>query len=203
MNIFASSFDPVESAIALDDRRLIKMVLESAQLMSTAVRVVDGNYTADKLGLYKATHANHPCSVWARSNVNAYVWLGEHADALVAEYGRRFKKVHASKNIIVACNIHWGFGAFPIGCQYNSLTLPNCARNKSLDLDFTHLPVHDAYKAYLNARWDMDKRPPTWTNAEPPSWRKSACLVSSLEPLSELAPSGPGTTKESLDSNVV
>lgn len=203
MNIFASSQCPVESAVALDDKRLIKMILESAQILSTAVRIVDGDTYADRYGLYKKTHANHPCSVWVRENVNSYVWLGMHADALVAEYFRRFEKVHASRAIITSCNIHWGFGTFPIGDRFEDLKLPNCAKNSSLGLDFTHLPVHDAYKAYLNSRWDTDKRSPTWTKSEAPTWRKPTCLLSSLESPSALQANGPGITKESLDSNVI
>jgi len=62
MNIFVVSPDTMECAKALDDLRLNKMIIETAQLLSTAMRVQ--GYTGNDI--YKSTHVNHPCAVWAR-----------------------------------------------------------------------------------------------------------------------------------------
>ena len=64
MNIFVISQNPDECAQALDDLRLNKMILETAQLLSTAIRF--HGYTGNLA--YKATHINHPCSIWARTS---------------------------------------------------------------------------------------------------------------------------------------
>jgi len=66
MNIFVTDPSFYKSAIALDDRRLIKMILETAQLLSGAVRLKSVFVPSI---LYKLTHENHPCAIWARENI--------------------------------------------------------------------------------------------------------------------------------------
>lgn len=85
MNIFLTSFNPKEAASHLDDLRLNKMILETAQLLSSAYRHLFGD---DEL-LYKDTHLNHPCSIWARKNIDSYSWLVEYFDALAKEKIKR------------------------------------------------------------------------------------------------------------------
>lgn len=92
MNIFVTSLDPVACAQALDDRRLVKMVLETAQLLSTVHRWYG---TAIKDDVYKATHVNHPCSVWLRLSRGNYDWLLRHFQALLEEYTYRYNKKHS------------------------------------------------------------------------------------------------------------
>ena len=66
MNIFYLHKDPKTCAEMHCDKHVVKMVLEYAQLLSTAHRVLDGDEWADKAQLYKATHKNHPSAIWAR-----------------------------------------------------------------------------------------------------------------------------------------
>ena len=56
------------------DKHNVKMILESAQILSTAHRVLDGAEYADKFGLYKVAHKNHPSTVWTRSSHKNYLW---------------------------------------------------------------------------------------------------------------------------------
>ena len=63
MNIFVTDSCPVQSAREQCDKHCVKMVLESAQMLSTAWRVFD-NERAEKENLYKQAHLNHPCSLW-------------------------------------------------------------------------------------------------------------------------------------------
>lgn len=95
MNIFATSPDPVESAMALDDRRLVKMILETAQLLSSAVL----HKRAIK-GLYKPTHKNHPCGIWARKSRQNFEWLVAHGLAMSEIYAQAFGRSHKSSDII-------------------------------------------------------------------------------------------------------
>lgn len=94
MNIFYLDNDPTTAAKWQCDRHVVKMVLESAQLLSTAHREVDGDSWADEVGLYKRTHKNHPSAVWARASKPQYDWLYEHFIALCNEYSYRYGKTH-------------------------------------------------------------------------------------------------------------
>jgi hypothetical protein len=99
MNIFYLDRDPVKAAQMMCDKHVVKMILESAQMLSTAHRVLDGDELADKAGMYKMTHKNHPSTIWARSSIENYVWLYEHMDALMGEYTYRYGKKHATERL--------------------------------------------------------------------------------------------------------
>ena len=74
MNIFMTSMCPRKSAEALPRVLCTKMILESAQLLCTAHRVIDGDAEGDRHGLYKKTHMNHPCSIFVRDSIESYFW---------------------------------------------------------------------------------------------------------------------------------
>jgi len=100
MNIFYLDKDPVISAQMMCDKHVIKMILESAQMLSTAHRVVDGDSYADRTGLYKMAHKNHPSTIWVRSSPDHYAWLFNHMIALMKEYTHRYGKHHATERLI-------------------------------------------------------------------------------------------------------
>ena len=86
MNIFYLDKDPKKCAEMHCDKHVVKMILEYAQLLSTAHRVLDGNEWADHVGLYKATHKNHPSAIWARESAGNYFWLNKLFQELCKEY---------------------------------------------------------------------------------------------------------------------
>ena len=96
MNIFYFYDCPIKSAQAQPDKMLVKMPLETAQMLCTAHRELDGDDYADATGLYKRAYWNHPCTIWARSGVINYAWLYKHFIALGEEYTYRYGKEHAS-----------------------------------------------------------------------------------------------------------
>lgn len=115
MNIFYLSHDIQECAKMHVDKHVVKMILEYAQLLSTAHRVIDGTETIvlSKTGrkvkrwilndsrdnlLYSATHINHPSAVWARQNDSNYQWLAALLDELSHEYTFRYGKIHKCEN---------------------------------------------------------------------------------------------------------
>ena len=100
MNIFYLHADPVTAAQMQCDKHVVKMILESAQLLSTAHRVLDGDEYADSVGLYKTAHKNHPSAVWARASVHNYAWLYDHMIGLMREYTSRYAKQHASERLV-------------------------------------------------------------------------------------------------------
>ena len=111
MNIFYLDHDPKVCAEMHNDKHTIKMILEYAQLLSTAHRVLDGTII-DRLSssgrkqkayvladdrdatLYSATHINHPSAVWVRQSRDNYAWLWDLLKALCKEYTYRYGKVH-------------------------------------------------------------------------------------------------------------
>lgn len=92
MNLFYLSTDPVTAAQSQCDKHVVKMILETAQMLSTAHRTLDPD--ADHGNLYKATHKNHPSTVWVRSARAHYLWAYRHFVALCDEYTARYGKVH-------------------------------------------------------------------------------------------------------------
>ena len=159
MNIFATDIDPVISAKALDTKRVIKMVLESAQMLCTALHLNGASHLAQ----YKKTHANHPSNVWVRETRSNYEWLLTHFKALCDEYTLRCNKVHATSHLYN--NLVLGSQYIPVG----PLTpIANCAARKDLGIDCKHIEnVHLAYKLYLIQRWKLDTRSPKWGNTMP------------------------------------
>lgn len=114
MNIFILNSDPVVAAQEQCDKHVVKMIVESGQMLSTAHRMLDGTVERrpSKSGkttvnywklpderediLYKAVHFNHPCSVWTRESIENYRWHYDHFIALCDEYTYRYGKVHST-----------------------------------------------------------------------------------------------------------
>jgi len=96
MNIFYVHKDPAHAAMCLPDKLVVKMPLETAQMLSTAQRVYNGEDWCDLNGIYKKAYLNHPCTIWARESVQNYTWLYYHFFALCKEYETRYDREHLS-----------------------------------------------------------------------------------------------------------
>ena len=105
MNIFVLDEDPFRAAEYACDKHVVKMILETAQLLCSAYQ---DEYSCDSCGPvpYKKTHYNHPCSKWARESMQNYEWLIMHGDGLCAEYTSRYGKHHKSGEVIRYCEKH-------------------------------------------------------------------------------------------------
>lgn len=180
MNIFAVDPDPFKCAAYLDDKRVVKMILESAQMLCTAIRmmsgepmslytkpdakrkrtvyvhetdVVVGEYLTMKT-LYVNTHENHPCNVWARKTDSNFGWLYDHMLGLLDEYEARYEKRHSCETLLPHLMMY--SVSIPIG----ELTPhPNCT-TYFRDVD----DVNEAYRLCMQRKWDNDKYPPKWSN---------------------------------------
>jgi len=157
MNIFYLDADPKIAAQQQCDKHVVKMILETAQLLSTAHRELDGDAYADSVGLYKSTHKNHPSAVWCRASENNYDWLWQHMCGLMKEYTKRYGKKHATERLTdFLCD----------------------APDKISDDVFTDPPqcMPDQYKSdctvsayrdyYLGEKMDIAK----WAHSEAPTW---------------------------------
>ena len=87
MNIFVLSLCPYLCAKYHNDKHVVKMILEYAQLLCTAHHICDDNPNEK---LYKMTHKNHPCAIWARETTSNYAWLYMLFRALCLEYTYRY-----------------------------------------------------------------------------------------------------------------
>lgn len=104
MNIFVLSECPIEAAQMHIDKHVVKMCLELAQQLATAVisyGAAESDIPKNKLGLpYRATHINHPTSKWIRASRNNFEWGVIHSLALCEEYTHRYNKRHACQSPI-------------------------------------------------------------------------------------------------------
>lgn len=89
MNIFAIYRCPATAARHLVDSHVVKMVLESAQMLANCFSpelLAREDCPRTKAGtVRKYAHYNHPCSKWVRASKNNMLWLCEHALAMDVE----------------------------------------------------------------------------------------------------------------------
>lgn len=78
------------------DKHVIKMILETCQLLCSAIHI-SGSYVP----CYKLTHKNHPCAIWVRESINNYKWLCELGIELCNEYTYRYGKTHKCQQYII------------------------------------------------------------------------------------------------------
>lgn len=166
MNIFA--FDPCArmSALWLDDVRKNKMILESCQLLSTAINTLCPDHN---LNTYKTSYLNHPCAIWARESECNFAWLVGYTKHLLA---MRDKPHKSSRIVSEAGKFLWDSQyrlSFP---SFEQTPFVNCAQNLSVGVTFKHIHnVHAAYRMYIRTRWDMDTIKLTWQYGDEPWWR--------------------------------
>jgi hypothetical protein len=123
MNIFYLDPHPKTCAEMHLSKHVVKMIIEYAQLMSTAHRVLDGTEYIDASSgrkikrwrlddsarestLHKASHINHPSAIWCRENQANYAWLYCMWLHLLDEYTYRYGKIHACARLKDALRCH-------------------------------------------------------------------------------------------------
>lgn len=154
MNIFVLDECPKIAAELQCDKHVVKMVLETGQMLSTIQRRY-GN-TAD--GLYKATHANHPCTVWAGENSSNYQWLVEHFKALSMEYTHRYGKIHATWTKLSSLVLDTPIGMCDGTRKPFAMAMPD---------EFRQADAVQAYRAYYRANKAAIA---VWSKRSKPDW---------------------------------
>lgn len=104
MNIFVLDTDPSICAQYHCDKHVIKMILETAQLLSTVIQQHQG-YAAT--WLYRRTHEKHPCTKWAGESAQNFIWLQQLGFHLCEEYTYRYGKKHKSEWLIRDGLLNW------------------------------------------------------------------------------------------------
>ena len=158
MNIFFVDADPVLAAQALCDKHVVKMTLESAQLLSTAQHILANDEREIPNGIYKPTHKNHPCAIWVRENSANYGWLLEHAEELAREHFRRYKRQHASSFIIRSALYLRPFLELTPSITPPALCMPE------------QYKVDDPVESYRNYYRGEKARIAKWNYSEVPTW---------------------------------
>jgi len=178
MNIFVLDGNPKAAAEMHCDKHIPKMIVESAQMLSTAHRILDGGeYLApSKSGkrmvkhyrlshhddlIYKAVHAKHPCTIWTMQSHNNYLWHYHLWRHLAEEFEYRFGKLHASweklKDVLYDT---------PQNVVYGDMTPYALAMPDEYKVD---CPVQSYRNYYLGdktrfAKWDKGRSAPNWWN---------------------------------------
>lgn len=150
MNIFVLDKNPRIAAQMACDKHVIKMILETAQMLCTVA------WRQDIPAHYRSTHKNHPCTLWASKSQGNWDWLIKHGLALCAEYTKRYGKIHKSQRIIEHCS------KFALKFDRREQT----PFAQAMPPQYRHECAVTAYRAYYHgekasfATWKTDK--PKW-----------------------------------------
>jgi hypothetical protein len=175
MNIFFLDRTPVRCAEMHNDKHVVKMILEYAQLLSTAHRILDGKLVKglSKSGrkakryvlpderdgvLYTATHSNHPSAVWARQSNSNYYWLFNLFDSCLKEYAHRYGKQHATSRL----HVHLYY-------EPNNITIANFTEPPPAMPEHYRVPgnsIQSYHNYYIGDKREMSR----WTNRDMPKW---------------------------------
>jgi len=174
MNVFYLSKNTSECAQMHCDKHTVKMIIEYAQLMSTAHRILDGKqyievqngrrikrWRMERDGyesvLYKASHINHPSAIWTRSNRNNYEWLYKLWRSLCNEYTVRYERIHLTEQKLYSL-----LEKTPINIANGPFSDPPLAMPDYCKLD----DVVESYRNYYNKEKSFAK----WTKRDIPEW---------------------------------
>jgi hypothetical protein len=183
VNLFILDLGPVEAAQLQCDKHIVKMIVESAQMLSTAHRMLDGYHirAASKSGktqvkvwlhpdpemdsvLYKAVHSAHPCTVWTMVSSENYNWHYQHFVALCDEYTHRYGKVHLTDKLL-----REKLSGLPKSIKHGPITPFALAMGSNPECMYPNDPVR-SYREFYQTKQDRFKM--VWTNREVPEWFK-------------------------------
>ena len=163
MNIFYLHNDPQICAEYHCDKHVVKMILEYAQLLSTAHHELDGEPSIE---CYKSTHKNHPSAVWARQSKRHYRWLYRLLSHTCREYSKRYIKIHATEAKGIVSNLmQLPYQLQATGCEDPPQCMPN--EYKSIN----------TIRAYRNYYIGEKGRFAKWKNGSPSWWQQQSCQV--------------------------
>ena len=155
MNLFILDKDLQQSIQALDDKRIIKMVLETAQILCTVL----SNEGLDVP--YRPTHKNHPVTKWVGSSKQNLIYTWNYFNYILDEYQHRFSKRHKCAD--VQSYLH-PYISQVITTSDRATSFENCSSFKNEE------DVIQAYRKTMVNKWASDKRSPNWTKRNKPVW---------------------------------
>ena len=153
MNIFVLHRDCRIAAQMQCDKHVVKMTLETAQMLCTAINEMGGSAP------YGSTHKNHPCNVWARESIHNFLWLYGHGKALCDEYTYRYGRVHKSQDVMDEClesrSVFSSLGRFtePPRC------MPDEYKTDSVVESYRNFYIGEKVRF---AKWNKKRNAPQW-----------------------------------------
>ena len=163
------------------------MIVESAQMLCTAHRLLDGTMEETKkyvLGslparwrkgkqwnlenaekntkFYKAVHMHHPCTIWTMESIANYEWHHEHLQALCTEYTHRYGKIHSTESLLLEDLIDP-----PKNIPDAPLTQFKLAMKSTPECMHLDDPVR-SYREFYHTKQSRFKM--KWTNRDVPEW---------------------------------
>lgn len=155
MNIFVLDNDISKCAQAHVDKHCVKMILESTQLLNNALIANDPSYQP----VYRQTHKNHPCSLWASQSLANFDWLLELALSLCHEYSYRYGKIHKCQSILKGFRI-----------SKHKLKMPDTEMTPFAKCMPDQYKVDDAVESYRNYYRADKAYIAKWTKRPTPDW---------------------------------
>lgn len=185
MNIFILDKNPRIAAAMHCDKHVPKMVLESAQMLSTAHRMWDGFETkrpsrsgktrvkyyqlndSREHHLYNAVHFNHPCTIWTRESSQNYLWHYDLFLGLCEEYTKRYGKVHKTD-----LSLREHLKTTPNNIPDTTMTPFRLAMKSNPECMDESNPIESYRKFYMTKqeRFKME-----WKNTQIPYWFRQTC----------------------------
>ena len=154
MNIFFLDYDTQKCAQYHCDKHVVKMVLETAQLLC-GVHHTTPQVTPQVP--YKLSHKNHPCAIWTRESLSNYLYLCDLGLELCKEYTFRYGKTHKSQQVI-----EWCLDNKPNIVDKNFTTPP-----KAMPDEYKVVDVIESYRNYYR---EAKKSFASWKNRQIPDW---------------------------------
>ena len=152
MNIFVLDYNPKKCAEYHCDKHVVKMILESAQMMCTVLALQNIKVP------YKKTHVSHPCTLWLQESLANWHWLFDMTLALNDEYQYRYHKVKPHASIEVIQNLP-------------EPKLPDIARTKFAQaMPEIYKNTRSAVKAYRDYYQNEKYAICSWTRRSQPKW---------------------------------
>ena len=157
MNIFFLDETPYKSAQYLCDKHVPKMLLESAQMLSTALH---SHTMGISTGIYKEAYPNHPMTKWVGSTFSNFQWTLENAVFISHEYCKRFNKLHKSSRILNAIYDNQYYKEIP---DEQFTTPPQGMPDEYKDKYYViaYRKYYMGAKAYF-AKWERGVSAPEW-----------------------------------------
>lgn len=187
MNTFVLSLDPKEAARFHCNKHVVKMILESAQMLCAAhwlhlleskgktlkdfKRIRDAqqwayeNTPQDLQPPWKMSHLRHPCTVWTAENISNYSWQLRLCQSLLEEYTVRYNKRHKTET-----EAKWLAKNIPVNISNDYLTpFPVCMKEEYKV--FKEPGIVDVVESYKNyyvkdkvrfAKWEPRSTTPEW-----------------------------------------
>jgi hypothetical protein len=175
MNLFAVDHDPVKAAECLPSKLIVKMPLETCQMLAVNlgplylnwghIRRKDGQPYGHK------GFRNHPSTIWGRMTHENMAWMITHGLALCGEYSRRYGKVHASTiGLLDAKKLFEANTGLPLSVWRKvtgfARAMPEKLKNDSAIDDVTAYRLYvNGYKAYAEWKRRPEAKPSWWNES--------------------------------------